>query len=496
MDHPNKTYIEHRHKELISYAMRKLAFTEYLFFKTILYNFNWRVSYDTPKGALAFIILNPRDLGKILGGSINISHTLIEDPEFNYNNYIFVALHEALHVINGHGYRKGNRNPVLWNLAGDHTINIFLKELHNTEKSKKNPISPPGNSFDKIFICDELEKKGAKLTTEEVYDYLVRNLKDRYTIKKLDGDPDDNQSNDESEGDQGNSEDNGDSEKESPGQNKKNGKGFNWYEITDNKTGKKYYVNDKQLTEDEIKKEREIQAESRANYNVQKQRGLLSSWVTQYFDEILKIEIPWSEILKQAIKQNVIPKASGRDWRSLNKYLQAHGIALPGIGYDEEKDGIGTCIVSVDTSGSISTEELQTFAGIIYESLHQFHKVIVITHDVDIHQEMEFDVDTKEAFLATLQSEGFQGRGGTSHKPTFDRIEELYEEYCHSNQISMYISLTDGYSDVEEIWRKFKWSKENKIPTYFIITKQGKIMNIPGIEENTNPRQIQINSID
>ena len=54
------------------------------------------------------------------------------NPEFvdklTVDELIFVCAHEAMHVILLHSYRLGERNPELWNIAGDAVINAALIE--------------------------------------------------------------------------------------------------------------------------------------------------------------------------------------------------------------------------------------------------------------------------------------------------------------------------------------------------------------------------------
>jgi hypothetical protein len=57
----------------------------------------------------------------------------------------------------------------------------------------------------------------------------------------------------------------------------------------------------------------------------------------------------------------------------------------------------------------------------------------------------------------------------------------------------MVISLTDGFSDVESYYKnsKFEWIKNN-IPLVFIITKEGKEMDLS--QDYGNISQIKINN--
>ena len=108
---------------------------------------------------------------------------------------------------------------------------------------------------------------------------------------------------------------------------------------------------------------------------------------------------------------------------------------------------------------------------------------------------VKFDrIISYESFVDFVKNIGLQGRGGTSHKDVFDKIEEIMNDQF--TDLSMYISLTDGYSDIEQEWKLHLWSSYNKIPTYFIITKDGKLLNSFEYTYDTvnqkNPRQIKI----
>lgn len=474
-----------KHEQIMSQTRKKLLYQDYKFFATILFSLRWILDFHCNERALAYIMFNPYNLGEIMSGSIFINSNLLRDPNFKYNNYIFILLHEILHAINGHGYRRGNRNPIIWNLATDHTINIFLKKLcesNNSKPNSTNTISPYGG-FQSCFICKELEEKNASIKAEEVYDYIIQNLKNRYGIKKIG-----------SSAPGGSGDGKPDSGSGSPKED-----GPNWYEIKDNETGDTYIISDVcSKTASDSGRERELQESARLTKEISKQRGHLPAFLASYLDEILNVELPWEKILESAIKQNVIMKPIGRGWRKINKNLAACGFTLPGIDFDEDKSGVGTCIVTVDVSGSINKEEAMSFAGIIYDAMHYFKTIKVLVHDVDVHQSLTFEADKKDEFLDLIKNTGFIGGGGTSHTPVFGEIQKIYDEDAEG--VAIILSLTDGYSNIENIWNTFKWSSEDLIPTYFIITKNGRLLfNKPeaSLQEDliqNNPRQIKINN--
>jgi predicted metal-dependent peptidase len=74
---------------------------------------------------------------------------------------LFLFGHEVLHNVFEHHYRRGYRNPTLWNVAADFVINLILVE----SKIGKPPSLKKGGVL--------LDEKYKNLTTEEVYDILL-----------------------------------------------------------------------------------------------------------------------------------------------------------------------------------------------------------------------------------------------------------------------------------------------------------------------------------
>ena len=67
----------------------------------------------------------------------------------------------------------------------------------------------------------------------------------------------------------------------------------------------------------------------------------------------------------------------------------------------------------------------------------------------------------------------FTGRGGTSHKEVFDKIEEMI--YENDEEVSLIFFLTDFESDIEHLWKsgKYRWIRE--IPLKLILTSKHKV---------------------
>lgn len=84
-----------------------------------------------------------------------------------------VVAHEVFHCALQHFTRRGNRDAMIWNIAGDHVIN--------------NDLTDAGFKLPKPNCCDP-KYKG--MTTEEIYDDLMKDaIKIKVTFKSGNGDP-------------------------------------------------------------------------------------------------------------------------------------------------------------------------------------------------------------------------------------------------------------------------------------------------------------------
>lgn len=369
-------------------------------------------------------------------GKILLNEIMLNEDDYNYNNLVFVICHEVMHILNQHFARCGNRNPALWNLAGDHVIETELKRMFPTESQ----ILPYKGRYN---IIPEVESKFDNPSAEQVYKYLS----DKHRSNEIDV--------------------------------QENGDGS--YTITDNNTNQSWTVMPTK-SDGSTKKDKDIQDDQQqtvssaaAAFNMIKNnddsKGNTSNHFFEYFEELFKIKLPWEEILEKAIKKHIIFKPTDRSWKMPNKYFRHLGITLPGYSLGEDKDGVGILIVGVDTSGSISTEELKKFAGVIQDSMVYFDTVRMITHDINVHQVEDFNSNEPEKLSHFVKNIGFQGRGGTSHKYIFNKIEDYWNDKDIIDSLSSVIFLTDGYSDIEEFFdeKKYKWIK-NKFPSVFVIS--------------------------
>ena len=91
---------------------------------------------------------------------------LFFNPEFvttlNDDELIGVVAHETGHCALGHVWRRGERNPAIWNIAADHAVNYILKH-------ESGFILPEGalDAYPKEFAESIYKKLGSKTRTKK-----------------------------------------------------------------------------------------------------------------------------------------------------------------------------------------------------------------------------------------------------------------------------------------------------------------------------------------
>lgn len=417
-------------KNLIKKAKLKMFTKNLIFFGLQSYKFNWTFEDPGHENWEARVIFNKEDLSQLEAGNIYFNNNILEKKDYDYKNLCYVCIHELLHILNKHGLRKGNKKHVIWAVACDHVVETEMKQMSNIFKPWQNRYN----------IIDELTDNLPNCSAEQAYNWLFKHKSFPNRIKQ------------NPESDQ--------------------------IEVLDQNGNTMFTVNPQQGGADEkgnIDSVSSLQvdqfiSEARAIFNDMKKKGSISGHIAEYLNNILKIEIPWDELLEKAIKINTIMKPDNRSWKNLNKFYQPHGITLPGYSMTETNEGIGQLIIYVDTSGSINKKQLKQFSYIIEKSMHYFKTIKLLVHDVQIHQEKDFDKDNILAFYNFISKEGYKGRGGTSHEYVFNKTNKMWEE--HPDDISMVIALTDNYSDIHSIYKEYSFIKNN-VPLIILITNDG-----------------------
>jgi len=295
---------------------------------------------------------------------------------------VFGFAHEVGHIIYEHMTRRGNRDPGLWNMAGDYIINNMLVREN------------VGRTITTVPIL--VDRQYENHTADEVYDKLFDNNAE--VQQTLDDHLDLDGEGDEQQGQGGNS---------SAGKPK----------------FKKLSSEEKKALRNEWK-EAVIDAVNKAGAsNVPGEVKRLVKQITEPVLDLRELfQIQFSSSLK-----------SDYTWMRPNRKGWHTGAVLPGNLPGEQLD----VVIALDASGSIWDSTLSDFLGIVQGSLDQFdaYNVKVITFDTSVYNEDNFTQDDGR----DMSEYAIQGGGGTD----FDCIWEwLKYNDVTPHQL---VVLTDGY---------------------------------------------------
>lgn len=296
---------------------------------------------------------------------------------------IGVICHEVMHVAWLHGTRRENRDPRLWNIACDFAINPTVLDAG---------MSLPPNGL--------YEDKYRNLTAQAIYaDLLKEKDKMEEIMKNL---PKIMQPGESGDG-------GGDASKtihgsvldprEVPG-----GGGQDGEQV--------------QMTEADISQlESEIKIKVKQAYDAAKARGTVPLGLEGLIEAVGKPSINWHDYIQSWVKGH---NPDDYTWaRPRRTMLANHRVYMP----SQELRGAGTGVLSIDTSGSVSDEELRKYVTEIVGVIEMCKpdKLIIIQHDAIIQKIEEWEAGEDFSSLKT------KGRGGTCIAPVFRHLDKLDE---------------------------------------------------------------------
>ena len=379
-------------------------------------------------------------------------------------------LHEVLHLALGHPFRARGKNlwignVSLWNIATDIVVNnIIVMNGGEWAKVPKGAIIPQNNSI-KIFevkieniseksaedIYYELaEKLKQKYGDPQVYNYNIGQGEDKEN-KQGNGEGKDKGENKE-QGEQG--EDKKKKKENSKGQEKKGEekqrKVRGWQDVKGKEFDKHMW--DKRDGKEEGNKEdaekwenewKRILAEAK---EYAKQRGDIPAGMEREFKALNKPKVNWRAILRQTVRSQI---PSDYTYSHNNRKYAWQDYFVPAV----LREGIEVT-VAIDTSGSISNEDLGDIITEIIEIARSFSsvKMRLITHDAEVHD----DYEIRNGNIAKIKKLKIHGGGGTSHIPLYEYIRKKYPK------TKLLISFTDGYSEFPE-------NRKDIVPTIFVL---------------------------
>lgn len=355
----------------------------------------------------ATILLKHKLVEKKGHGTVSIDGVSITyDPDF-YDSLSprereAVLCHEALHVSNLHHLRKNGRDHKLWNVACDYAINQFVVD------DKGNSILPED--------C-LLDDKYAGMCSERIYSDLQNNKKSDNQSSPP-PDQDDQEDDEESPSESSGNDDSDDGNDDSPS---------DVDELFDKCIGE---VNDHPNPDgqdiDEIEAETKIMVQQAIA--IAKSKGKLPAGIEEAFKELLKPVVDWRSLLSRWIEGFCNTDYS---FSHPNPIHLRRKIVLPTM----KSDAFANINIGIDTSGSMSDEELRQAVSEVFAGLS-----VYLENDQDVELKVIY-CDSVVQKVDIIEYEGQvtspKGRGGTLFTPVFDHIKD--------DPPAGLIYVTDGY---------------------------------------------------
>jgi predicted metal-dependent peptidase len=323
--------------------------------------------------------------------------------------FLGLVVHELGHVVFLHSLRRGVRDPETWNIAGDYVINLCI--------TKDGFTLPEGGLLD-----DQYDG----MHTEEVYRRVYNKSGQGNPNKPCNG------------GDGGD----GDPASGAPQQ-------CTWGQVLD-----ALGDDGKALSPEEKKKlEQSMAVDIRQAMDTAKKQGNLPGHLRESFDKLLTPIMDWRDILSRFIADKFPCDYS---WMNSSRRGLAIGMRFPGSG---EEDTYGQIAIGVDTSGSISTDEIQKMMSEVchclatYEARGMEIELPVAYCDTEVHHvEILVPGDTPYE-----NSKG--GGGGTCFAPIMEWVSGL------PDKPEALLYLTDGYCDT--------FGVDPNIPVLWVLSGPG-----------------------
>jgi len=323
----------------------------------------------------------------------------------------FVIAHEILHCVFDHLGRRGERHPMLYNIAADYIVNNTLVRDRIGDKPR-------------LVECYQ-DFKYEKWTSEEVYEDLLEELEKngQDALDQL-GEMLDEHVDWGSDGDE-------------------EGEG----EETTDKNGNKISKKRPKLSEEDMRQIKDEVKEGMLSAAQSAGAGNVPAGVARMIKELTEPKMNWRELLRQQIQSTI---RNDFTFARPNRKSQSCGAILPGMNFDETID----ICVALDMSGSIGEWQARDFLseikGIMDE--YQDYRIKLWCFDTDVYGEEEFTADGGE----DLTDYEIRGGGGTDFMCNWEFMKE------HDIQPKKFIMFTDGYA-----WDS--WGDEDYCDTVFVI---------------------------
>jgi predicted metal-dependent peptidase len=211
------------------------------------------------------------------------------------------------------------------------------------------------------------------------------------------------------------------------------------------------------MSEAEAKaQEAQIKTEVASARQAAKQIGSLPGALDRWVDGLLHVPTPWHQILERWMTERTRDDYS---WSRANRRFIHSGLYLPSM----DGTGLESCALVVDTSASISPQELDAFLGHLNRILEtcQPHKVYVVYVDAKVS-----DVETVSGddLPVTINP---KGGGGTDMRVGVEYVD------TNLSDVSCQILLTDGYTP---------WPQRAPSVPLVVVSTSDQVCSTPGVE--------------
>ncbi len=371
-----------------------------------------------------------------INGFINVEETMFE------------LAHEVMHLVQRASVRFPNGgNHKVWNIAADIKVDTILVDsgLKQSRVSMKN-------------MTEELMEKHRGKTTEQIYYHLLRNPDE---VESFGGCPhgpqgpcghkpgsgegesggDEQEGGGEGQGGDTESPDaNGGAQNQGQGQTQGDGQGPGGAcsqcgpsSDGQNAVGERGCISgamhaQKGNAEDIEKFKQYVIAAALAS----KGKGKHPAFADEFLAEIRKPSVTW----KEHLRRQATSVFRGR-YSFARRSRRSHNMPMMLPSRTRTPNG---AIIMIDTSGSISDDDLTQFvsecSGILKETGCRFLKIFF--HDVECYHIEEYDLNTIHKIKAT--------RGGTSHVDVFEKVNDSRRK----DKVGMVVAFTDLFTTFPE----------------------------------------------
>lgn len=366
-----------------------------------------------------------------------------------FDELVFVMLHEVAHLALQHVARRENRNPQLWNVACDLYVNQVLAEEFGIQPGTSKMVNGINiTMLSNCLYCSSIDVDND--FTESIYEELEKQAKKNGFMQAYNqGDTD------KSASGSGYSFTYTGSKKEDSGPYSQN---------SANRTFKAVIQPGKQMDlvdsgdEQSLKQQKADKLVSDAMVKVEMSSqacGDGSSGLLAHVKKMMKSQLDWRKLLRKYL---ISATTTDSSFSRPDKRMYYQKSIYPGQVSDEVNSikGVKVCI---DTSGSISDDDIAYFCGQVYELTKQFKiNAELIYWDTSIQSTGEFE-GYKEFSRVDIY-----GRGGTDPSVVFNYFDS---KKCKIKPV-VTLMFTDAFFSTDRITPK---QRKKYKDTIWIMTR-------------------------